>query len=581
MLRWPIRRGVIVALYLCAVAGLGWGVWAYGFAQALVPLAARGQADLALASDRLVTGLQRYRSVAVLLADHPVLTALHGAAGDPAAADALLLESADKTGALTALYADRSGRVMAAATPARPRDLAGQPWFQRALDGALGVGHAVEPLFGRRAFYYATPSFDAAGQVQGVLVIYVDIYMVERDWRGSRPAVFFTDAQSEVFVTNRSELLFWRRVPGGVAGPGGQLRPVRIREVAGFELWEQELSPYVPGTALRLEQALPVIGMNGVALSDAAPAQRIAALQAAVVMALCIVFGSVLFLVTERRRALARANVQLEGRVRDRTRDLETANAALRREVAERQEAETALRRAQEELVQAGKLSALGQMSAGISHELNQPLMAIRQFADNGAALLDKGRVPAAASNLVRISEMAARAARIIKNLRAFARNENEPMGRVDLCAVLRTAVELTESRLRSEQVALVLDLPPGPVLVRGGEVRLGQVFVNLINNAVDAMAGRPDKRLDIRVAPAGAARVTVRDTGPGIADPEKVFEPFYTTKQVGGEGMGLGLSISYGLVQSFGGRIHGANVPGGGAEFTVELDPWQEEAAA
>jgi len=328
---------------------------------------------------------------------------------------------------------------------------------------------------------------------------------------------------------------------------------------------------------------LPVVGLTGEILVDVAPARRLAGLQAATVAAICLAFGAVLFLVTERRRALAEANAKLEARVADRTRALSEANVMLRREVVEREEAEAALKRAQADLVQAGKLSALGQMSAGISHELNQPLMAIRQFADNGAAFVARGKPEKAGENLSRIAEMAARMARIIRNLRAFARNESEPMGKVDLVQVIGSAVELTEARLRADAVQLAWEAPAAPLYVWGGEVRLAQVFVNLINNAADAMAGRAGKRIVIAVTDAGGRLVvSLRDSGPGIADPDKIFEPFYSTKEIGGdEGMGLGLSISYGLVQSFGGNIRGANAPGGGAVFTVELDRWTQERAA
>jgi len=309
---------------------------------------------------------------------------------------------------------------------------------------------------------------------------------------------------------------------------------------------------------------------------------RILAIAGIALAAVFLAFGALLFLTTERRRALALANAELEGRVEVRTRELSAANAQLRREVAERLEAEAALKRAQADLVQAGKLSALGQMSAGISHELNQPLMAIRQFADNGAAFMDRGKTEKAGENLGRISEMAARMARIIRNLRAFARNESEPMGRVDLGRVIAASVELTEARLRGEGVELDWQAPEVPVLAWGGDVRLGQVFVNLINNAIDAMEGCADKRITIRLQPEERLVVTVADTGPGISDPEKIFEPFYSTRAVGSsEGMGLGLSISYGLVQSFGGNIRGANAPGGGAVFTVELENWTGEKAA
>lgn len=576
----PWARAPIVGLFLTAVAVLGGVVWYYSYGEALRQVEARGKADLALAADRLVTGLQRYRSLAVMLADHPALEALHDG-GDPEAADALLLRSADRTGALTAVYLDRDGQVLARAHGETGFDVASQAWFARAVSGALGADRGIETDLGRRAYFYAAPAFGPDRRVQGVLVLVVDIEALEQEWSGSRPSVFFTDALDQVIVTNRSELLFWLRTPASMVGPQGIVVPVATRYVGEFEIWRQELSPYIPAAALHLVQPLPVIGMTGEALVDVTPALRLAWLQTAVVVVLCLFFGSLLFLATERRRALSLANVQLEARVRARTQDLEAVNSALRHEVVEREEAESALRRAQADLVQAGKLSALGQMSAGISHELNQPLMAIRQFAENGVALVAKGRTDKAAANLSRIAELAARAARIIKNLRAFARNESEPMGRVDVVAVISAAVELTESRLRADEVTLVWEpeTVTGPVWVAGGEVRLGQVFVNLINNAADAMGGQRQKSIVITLEAGARPVVTVQDSGPGIADPERMFEPFYSTKQVG-DGMGLGLSISYGLVQSFGGRIRGMNSDQG-ALFSVELDYWREDLAA
>jgi two-component system C4-dicarboxylate transport sensor histidine kinase DctB len=238
------------------------------------------------------------------------------------------------------------------------------------------------------------------------------------------------------------------------------------------------------------------------------------------------------------------------------------------------------LQRAQDDLVQAAKLSALGKMSAGISHELNQPLMAIRSFSENAATYLARGDRAKAESNLARVAELAARMARIIKNFRAFARQEKEIVGRVDLVQAITASVDLAESRMKTHDVVLNLDLPEHPIWVQGGEVRLQQVVLNLISNAIDAMVGTDPRVISISVAAGPPVVLIVRDTGPGIAEPDKVFEPFYSTKSIGeAEGVGLGLSISYGLVQSFGGNIRGANAPEGGAIFTVELQQWVGEA--
>ena len=574
-------RLLVVVLFLGAVGACAAGIWRYAHVEALAQIEKQGRADLALASDRFTGELRRFRELAVLMAEHPVFDDLTAEDG-VARADWVLQDAADKSGALALFYTDTAGTVLARAGNVTLRP-AGSRYFRRAMRGALGTFYGRLGPDGVRVYAFAAPAFGPDG-VKGSVIALVDMAEVEWDWIGGQPPVFFTDADGRIFLSNRSEILGWQPRENGEA-PAPPIEPAPDFSAvwrSGYEIWRLDWGDYLPRAALHLAKAEPVIGMTGHALVDTAPARRIAWLQTSVFTVICLSFGVVLLLLGERRRTLARANAQLETRVSERTAELSEANIALRREVQERQEAEAALKRAQDELVQAGKLSALGQMSAGISHELNQPLMAIQQFADNGGSFLAKGRTDAAGENLNRISQLAARAARIIKTLRAFARNESEPMGKVDLVQVIETAVELTDARLRKDEVTLDWQAPAQPVYALGGEVRLVQVFVNLINNAADAMSGQVERRISIAIDAGPPLAVTVRDVGPGISAPDKMFEPFYTTKAVGSDdGMGLGLSISYGLVQSFGGNIRGTNAPDGGAVMTVELERWQEEAAA
>ena len=571
------RLAIAIALFVAVAAALTAGVWRLSFAATLDQLAERGQSDLALASDRLLSQLQQYRELAVLTADRIEIRAAL-LSGELDAAKAVLLRTADKTGTLEIRLVDTSGGVIASSERnINPVDLSrhDNPAFLRAMQGALGAHHArIEGVAGR-AYTFSAPVF-ANGSVAGVVEVDINVWHVESDWLGDPEAVFFTDSAGVVFVSNRTELLFRTR-EGGTTKPEVHgytpdiLTPFyehRARTVGPHELWDVSGGPYLPETALHLTQNLPIIGMTGELLLDVAPAQQLAVLQAAVAAALFIVFGGALFLLAERRRALT-LRLEIEA----------AANTELERRVAERT---AELKKVQDDLVQASKLGALGQMSAGISHELNQPLMAIQSFADNGQRFLARGNEARASENLGRIAQMAARMARIIKNLRAFARNESEPMGKVDLVSVIEQAIEITEARLARDGISLHWVAPTGPVFAFGGEVRLGQVFVNLITNAADAMEDSPEKRIMVQLETGDMLRVRVRDTGPGIDAPDKIFDPFYSTKAVGSaEGMGLGLSISYGLVQSFGGNIRGTNAPGGGAELTVELEAWQEEKAA
>ena len=368
------------------------------------------------------------------MADHPVMDALALGAGVERA-QRLFLEVADKTAAQDVMFVNRDGVVQAAAHSVPGVDLAAQDYVRRAMQGALGWGHGTSRPLAKRTFYFAAPAFNRAGQVQGAVIVAADITGIEDSWRGGSPAVFFTDAVGAVFVSNRSELVGWQRSLGtpGLSPPEGAPPPFDSYRTGRHEVWQLGWGPYLPGNALHLVKPLPVVGLVAEVLIDVAPARRLATSQAAAVAALCLAFGALLFLATERRRTLALANAQLEARVAERTAALLDTNAELRREAAEREEAQTALARAQADLVQAGKLSALGQMSAGISHELNQPLMAIRSFAENGAKFLEREDTGQVGRNLSKISDLAGRMARIIKNLKAFARQESEPAGRVDL----------------------------------------------------------------------------------------------------------------------------------------------------
>jgi len=555
-----------ILAYLVTVALFVSGVWWYGYVVALGQLERRAQSDLTLAADSLTAELRRYRELAVLTADRPQLSAVLAGSGRVEAVRPILQQVSDKTGALDIVLLDTAGVPLIGTQDAPAFSHVGQSYFERAMDGALGVDHPVRD--GVRTFVFAAPVFSDAGPVIGALLVYAGVGGVEDSWRGARPVLFFTDADGIVFVSNRSELVLRSRAPGDFLN-------YTARDLRGMDVWSVSGSRYVPRRALHRTMDLPVIGMHGEVLLDVAPARQIALLQSAVAGALCLAFGALLFLATQRRRTLAEANAKLEHRVQDRTAQLSSANLSLRQEVEDRRVAEVQLTKAQADLVQAGKLSALGQMSAGISHELNQPLMAIQSFAENGQSFMERDRPDMAAKNLGKISELAHRMGRIIRNLRAFARQESEPLGDVDVGRVVDTVLELLGPKIAEAQVDVRWD-GADEVIVRGGDVRLQQVVLNLASNGIDAMELSDPRVLTITVA-ADATRVTlsVRDTGPGITEPEKIFDPFYSTKAIGAaEGMGLGLSISYGLVQSFGGVIRGRNHDAGGAIFTVELIP-------
>ncbi len=591
-----MARLLPIPIYLLAVAVMAISVWHYSARQSIRALERRGESDLALASDRLISTIFGFRQLAATLAGDP---RLKSPATPTAELDALLARAADLSGALGLVLLDRERQPRAGGFDNIRPDWVDAAFIGRAFDGAMGTYLMVSGRFDRRAMLVALPVFSEAGPVLRALVVIIDLERIEADFRGSRPAVFITDEDGVIYFSNRSELVLRTTSNIGASVPAPLRQDQDPPHQEGFpghsssqwlgtEIWTIQAGRYLPRNAIHVVRDLPVINMRAEALVNARPAFATAFLQAAVLSFAFLLFGATLFFIIQQRRTLALANEALEDQVSARTRQLVQTNTTLRAQVAERIEAEKALNKAQANLIQAEKLNALGKMSAGISHELNQPLMAIQSFAENAAQFLQQGKADKAAGNLTRISDLALRMARIIRNFRAFARQEKDTVARVDLIGAINAAIDLAEVQLKRHQVTVQFAPPASAVWVQGGEVRLQQVVLNLISNAIDAMVGRPERRIEITISlplpppadePGRPVTLRIQDTGPGIAEPDKVFEPFYSTKSIGeAEGVGLGLSISYGLVQSFGGRIRGITAPEGGAVFTVELQPWLQE---
>jgi len=300
----------------------------------------------------------------------------------------------------------------------------------------------------------------------------------------------------------------------------------------------------------------------------------------AVVLCLCLA-GFILAAVLQRRARLqermvlqAETQAELERRVAERTQDLARVNRHIEREIAERRQTEKQLRKTQGDLIQAGKLAGLGQMSAALSHEFNQPLAAAKTYADSAALLIGRDRVEEASDNLKRISALIDRMASISRHLRNFARKPNEKMTSVSLEEAMQDTLEILHARLRAANADLIVDFGTNPLSVKAGLVRLQQVLVNIISNAADAVETLEDRRIFVTAKQHdGRVLISVRDYGPGVpaAIMERIFDPFFTTKGVG-RGLGLGLSISYNIIKDFGGELRVRNPEGGGAEFVIEL---------
>jgi two-component system C4-dicarboxylate transport sensor histidine kinase DctB len=279
-----------------------------------------------------------------------------------------------------------------------------------------------------------------------------------------------------------------------------------------------------------------------------------------------------------RQEALARMNAELESRVSTRTAELTRSNTALAGEIAERENAEAKVRRLRDDLAQANRLSILGQIAAGVAHEINQPVAAIRTYAENAGRFLDSGKTGPASGNLTSIVSMTERIGAITSTLRTFARRPGTAASPLPVREAIDGALSLLSGRIRDSGVTIVKPRGNASPVVLASRIRLEQILVNLLQNALDAMKDQPDPRIEIELAERDdRVLISVRDNGPGLG-PEaagNLFMPFQTTKE---KGLGLGLVISQEIAQELGGTLRldpgSASAPGGasGASFTIDL---------
>ncbi len=282
------------------------------------------------------------------------------------------------------------------------------------------------------------------------------------------------------------------------------------------------------------------------------------------------------------RLALEKSNEVLEEKVEARSAELRAANASLQAEIVERTQAVQQLKAMQEEMIRTENLAVIGQLSAGITHELNQPLAALSTLSDNALRFFDRGDHATVRFNLERIGHLVQRMGELTGHLRSFARRSSGAVETVDVGRSIDNALTLLAHRAAREPSRILLEPPPTPVAIRANAIRIEQILVNLVGNAFDATRGAADPTITIAwTARDGRAIVRVVDNGVGLS-PEmetQVFEPFFTTKTAGdGLGLGLGLAISADIARSFGGTLTAAGLADGGAAFTLDL-PLDDEA--
>ena len=574
-------------------------------------LGQRESSTLTLAVEGLKGSLRRFEALPALIADTPGLAQALRDPADPALLERVnadLRRTAREVGLSDIFLIDTDGLTIAASNHWKELSFVGQnfayrPYFTGALSGEQGRFFALGTTSGERGYFFAEPVRDGA-EILGVLAVKFTVDGFEKAWRDGTNDIIVLDEAGVIFMASRPDWHFRALEPLTRAAlarieqtkqyPMDQLRQLRTTRraaEAGFEQLQITGATGTTETFIVQSQMIPEAGWQVSLLTPADPAWTRAAGTFALSALLLVLIGLVATVVLLRRMQLQeRINaalsmqVELEHRVTQRTAELKAANIHITQEVEERRAAETLLRQTQTELIQAGKLAALGQMSAALSHEFNQPLAAVKSFARNALAYLDRGEADKVRQNVGMIDDMADRLAAISTHLRSFARRPGERTEPIRLDRAIDSALAIVEPKMRAAGCRVDRQGNSAALRVLGGQVRLQQVFVNLLSNAVDAMADDPEPVIGLHiVTDATHARITVRDHGAGMTEDEiaQLFDPFFTTKEPG-KGLGLGLSISYNIVRDFGGMLEGRNHPQGGAVFSVTLSlaPVAMEAA-
>ncbi|MGE8296012.1 MAG: sensor histidine kinase [Pseudomonas sp.] len=577
-LRW--RSLVLLALLL---APLLWPVHFLAERYYREVLTEQNRQTLDLYVANLLGTLSRYEVLPQILGDLPGLRAALKAPDDPAVLDnanRLLARVKNQTGADVIYLMNPRGITLAASNWDKPDsfvagNFAFRPYYREAMAGRLGRFFGLGTTSGKRGYYFAYPVRENDHNI-GALVVKVDLDHTETLWGNTPEQLLVTDAYGVVILTSRPDWRFHASRP---------LSRAEQSAIAANQPYPTQAPPALdldPNAWLTQNRALEETGWTVSILAPRIlldrPVRSAVAVGAAALLALLMLLG---LLILRRRHYLerialdTRAKAELEQRVTERTQDLELLNSRLKQEVLEREQAQQELVRAQDELVQAGKLSALGTMSASISHELNQPLGAIRSYAENASTLLDHQRSDDARANLRLISELTERMASIIAHLRAFARRDRHAPERVALQPALDDALALLAKRRRAMDVELIRDLPDATLWVQAGETRLRQILGNLLGNALDALIDKaPPRRIWISIEhQAEHLDLLLRDNGPGFSAESlaRAREPFFTTK-TSAQGLGLGLAICDSLVRALDGELLLANHPAGGALITLRL---------
>lgn len=609
-----IRHLFVPPLIILVMIALGYVTYLYSEKNAIKTLGENGQRQLELHARTVESEINKYNYLpSVLELESNVSDLLNNPSAELRAKVNDYLEGLNRRSRSRAIYVlDTTGRVLATsnwrdADSYLGEDLSFRAYYQDAIRGLPGRFYGIGSTTGEPGYYLAH-GLEEKGKIIGVAVIKVRLEALEERWQRARLEAFVSDENGIIILSSdparrlksvrpltaeikerlaRSLQYYW--------WPLNELVPLERESIAdGVEKLTFPANTSVDHehtvvSYLAQTRELADTPWHLTLLTPLEDLRREAANQGMLVAVACALVAFLLIAWNERRKvistrlaareALEQANNELERRITDRTADLRASNERLKGQIRERRQAEETLRQAQDELIQAGKLAAIGQMSTSIAHELNQPLAALRTLSGNTVRFLERGALDTASANLRTINDLVDRMGRITASLRAFARR-GEDKGQASLSKAVEAALQLLAARL--DNASLELHQQIDDVELAIDQTRLEQILVNLIGNALDAMQAQPLPTLWLEGEVfEGRYRLRVRDNGHGIdAEARKhLFEPFFTTKP-GEQGLGLGLTLSASLATAAGGTLNAEDPAEGGTMFVLVL-PLVDRGAA
>ncbi|MHB9389085.1 two-component sensor histidine kinase AauS [Pseudomonas amygdali pv. morsprunorum] len=601
-----IRQLFLPPLILMLMIGLGYIAYLISEHSGIKSLRETGERQLELHARTVESEISKYTYLpSVLELESSVSQLLNEPSPELQQQVNRYLEGMNRRSGSRAIYVmDTTGRVLATSNwrdsdSYQGEDLSFRAYFQDAVRGLPGRFYGIGTTTGESGYYLAH-GLEDKGRIIGVAVIKVRLEALEERWQRAR---------LEAFVSDENGIIILSSDPARRLKSVRPLTPqVKERLARSLQYYWWPLNELVPLERETLSEGVEKLVFpanvsvdrehkqvsylaQSRPLSDTAwhltlltpleDLRREAANQGMLVAVACALVTFLLIAWNERRKvistrlaareALQAANNELERKIAERTEHLRASNERLKAQIRERRQAKDTLRRAQDELVQAGKLAAIGQMSTSIAHELNQPLAALRTLSGNTVRFLERGALDTASANLRTINDLVDRMGRITASLRAFARRGDD-QGQAQLSKAVEAAAQLLGVRLEQSGLTLHRDFVDATLSI--DQTRLEQILVNLIGNALDAMFNQPAPELWLTGSiEDGRYRLRVRDNGHGIDTKTRkhLFEPFFTTKP-GEQGLGLGLTLSASLAAAAGGSLSAEHPGDGGTTFFLSL---------